>query len=111
MSAFKKDFSGSSNETLIREVAERCAAATIAQLSSAAGQMSAAQLCGYVRALAWPHVWAETQAAASQGQVAASRANARAAKVLEQTVHLVTSEYSSAPVIAMPAPHISRRAA
>lgn len=111
MSAFKKDFTGSSSEIFIREVAERCASATIAELSSAVGQMSAPQLCGYVRAMAWPHVLVETQAAVSRGQLAASEVNVRAAKVLERTVRLVASEYHSVPVIAMPAPHIGRRAA
>ncbi len=111
MSAFKKNFSGDSWDAFIREISERCASATISQMSTAAEQMSIPQLRGYVRAHAWPQVWSETQSAVAQEQIAAAEANAHAARVLEQTVHLVTCEYNSAPVIAMPAPHISRRAA
>ena len=55
--------------------------------------------------------WAEAQSAAEVGRVAKSQANDLAASVLEQTVHLVTRVYLSTPIVAMPAPHIGRRAA
>ncbi len=111
MSAFKKDFSGDLADASIREIAERCAAATVLQLSTVADQMSMPQLRGYVCAHAWPRVWSETESAVAQGRITAADANGYAVRVLKQTVHLITSEYNSAPVIAMPAPHISRHAA
>jgi hypothetical protein len=64
-----------------------------------------------VREHAWPQVWAEAQRAAASGNLTKSNANDLAARVLEQTVHQVTRVYLSSPIVAMPAPHIGRRAA
>jgi hypothetical protein len=111
MLGFKRNISGADFDGLVREMAERCASATLSQLGGAAIRMNAAQLRGYVRAHAWPQIWAETQEAESKSRLTMAQANELAAKTLEQTVHLVTVSYLSAPVVAMPAPHIGRRAA
>lgn len=111
MLGFKKNNTGAAGDAIVREIAERCAAATLSQLSSAAERMSVAQLRGYVRAHAWSQVWGETQGALINGRLKQTQANDLAARVLEQTVHLVTGAYLTAPIIAMPAPHIGRRAA
>jgi hypothetical protein len=102
---------GPESDALTREIAERCANAVLAQLSGEALQMSAAQLRGYVRARAWSHVSAELQDAAATGRVRRSQAIELAARALEQTVHIVVAANTAAPVIAMPMPHIGRRAA
>jgi hypothetical protein len=111
MLGFGSNNSGADCDAIVREIAERCASATLSQLSIAAERMSVAQLRGYVRAHAWPQVWDEAQSAEASGGVAKSLARDLAARVLEQTVHLVTRAYLTPPVIAMPAPHIGRRAA
>jgi hypothetical protein len=111
MLGFTKDNSGADYDAIVGEIAERCASATLSQLSTAAERMSVAQLRGYVRAHAWSQVWDEARSAVAHGQVTKSLANELAARVLEQTVHLVTCAYLTAPVIAMPTPHIGRRAA
>ena len=111
MLGFKRNNSGADFDGLVREIAERCATATLSQLGSAANRMNAAQLRGYARAHARPQIWAETQNAESNIGLTPSQANELAARALEQTVHLVTLAYLSAPVVAMPAPHIGRRAA
>jgi hypothetical protein len=111
MLGFKRNNSGAEFDGLVREFAERCASATLSQLSPAAERMSVAQLHGYVRALAWPQVWIEVQRAEASGPLPKFYANDLAAGVLEQTVHLVSRVYLSAPVVSMPAPHIGRRAA
>jgi hypothetical protein len=111
MLGFKRNNTGADGDALVREISERCAAATLSQLSRAAERMSAAQLRGYVRAHAWPQVWAEVQRAEANGRLTMSHVNDLAAKILEQTIHAVTSAYLTAPVVAMPAPHIGRRAA
>jgi hypothetical protein len=108
---FKKNHSGTDCDAFVREIAERCSAAILSQLSTAAKEMSVAQLRGYVRAHAWPQVLAEVQRAAASGHVTKSNANDLAARVLEQTVHQVIRVYLSSPTVAMPAPHIGRRAA
>jgi hypothetical protein len=108
---FRKNNTGTDGDAIVREMAERCSSAILSQLSTAAEQMSVTQLRGYVRAHAWPQVWAEAQRAKASGRVARSNANGLASKVLEQTVHLVTRVYLSAPIVVMPAPHIGRRAA
>jgi hypothetical protein len=108
---FKKNHFGIDCDAIVREIAERCSTAILSQLSTAAEEMSVAQLRGYVRAHAWPQVWAEAQRAEASGQLTKSDANDLAARVLEQTVHLVTRMYLGPPVVAMPAPHIGRRAA
>jgi len=108
---FTKNNTGTDCNAIVREIAEHCSTAILSQLSTAAEEMSVAQLRGYVRAHAWPQVWAEAQRAETSGQLVKSNANDLAARVLEQTVHLVTRVYLSSPVVAMPAPHIGRRAA
>ena len=74
MLGFKRNNSGTDCDAIVREIAERCASATLSQLSTAAEQMSVAQLRGYVRAHAWPQVWAETQDAEARGQLTKSQA-------------------------------------
>jgi len=111
MLGFKRNNSGTDRDSFVRQIAERGASATLSQLSTATEQMSVAQLRGYVRAHAWKQVWAETQYAKASGRLTKSQANEVAARALEHTVHLVMQACSSAPVIAMPAPHIGRRAA
>jgi hypothetical protein len=111
MLSYKKNLTGTDGDAIIRDLAERCAAATLSQLSTAAPQMNIPQLRGYVRAHAWPQVWAEVQAAASRDRLSPHQANDLAGRVLERTVQLVTGSYLAAPVVAVPAPHIGRRAA
>jgi hypothetical protein len=111
MLGFKRNNSGADDNAHSRQIAERCASATLSQLSTATNQMSVAQFRGYVRAHAWEQVWAETQDAQAKGRLTKSQANELAARALDLTVHLVTQAYLSTPIIAMPAPHIGRRAA
>jgi hypothetical protein len=111
MLGFKRNNSGADGDAHSRQIAERCASATLSQLSTAAEQMSIAQLRGYARAHAWEQIRSETQNAEARGQLTKSQANEIAARALELTVHLVTQAHFSAPIIAMPAPHIGRRAA
>jgi len=111
MFAFKKNNIGTDCDPVAREIAERCAAVTLPQLTAAAGQMSASQLRGYVRAHAWPQVWDETETASASSRLTKAERNDLAARALEQTVHLVMCAYRSAPVVAIPSPHIGRRAA
>jgi len=111
MLGFTYNNSGADCDAIVREIAERCASATLSQLSTTAEEMGIAQLRGCVRAHAWPQVWDEAQIAEVNGRVPKSLARDLAARALEQTVHLVTRAYLTAPVIAMPAPHIGRRAA
>lgn len=111
MLGFKRNNSGADGDAYSRQIAERCALATLNQLGTAVEQMSIAQLRGYVRAHAWEQVWAETQDAQASGRLTKPQANDVAARALDHTVHLVMQACSSAPVIAMPAPHIGRRAA
>jgi hypothetical protein len=111
MLGFRNNNTGADSDAIVREIAERCASATLSQLSTAAERMSVAQLRGYVRAHAWPQVWDEVQSAEVHGRVAKSLARDLAATVLEQTVHLVTRAYLTAPIVSMPAPHIGRWAA
>ena len=111
MLGFSNNNSGVDCDAIVREIAERCASATLSKLSAAAERMSAAQLRGYVRAHAWPQVWDEMQNTKALGRVTQCQTVDLAARVLEQTVHLVTCAYLTAPVVAMPAPHIGRWAA
>jgi hypothetical protein len=107
----KRNNSGTDFGSVAREIADRCASATLSQLSADAQRMNIAQLRGYVRAHAWPQVWAEMQGAKDGRRIVKSQVNDAAARVLEQTVHLVTRLYLSAPTVAMPMPHCGRRAA
>jgi hypothetical protein len=111
MLGFRNKNSDADCGAIVREIAERCASATLSQLSTVAERMSVAQLRGYVRAHAWPQVWEEAQSAEAHDRMTKSQANGVAARVLEQTVHLVTRAYLTAPVVSIPAPHIGRRAA
>jgi hypothetical protein len=111
MLRFKKDNTGTDSDAIVREIAERCASATFSELSGTAEGMSVAQLRGYVRAHAWPQVLAEAQGVETSGRVTRYQANDLAARALERTVHLVIGAYLTAPITAMPAPHIGHRAA
>src|SRR5258708_3038435 len=111
MLGFWNSNSGADCDAIVREIAERCASATLSQLSIAGERMRGAQMGGYVGGHAGPQVWDEVQSAEAHGRVTKSQANDLAARVLEQTVHLVTCTYLTAPIVAMPAPHIGRRAA
>jgi hypothetical protein len=111
MLGFKKLNTGTDCDAIVREIAERCASTTLSELRGAAERMSVAQFRGYVRAHAWPQVMAEVRGAEASGRVKGSQANNFAASALEQTVHLVIGASTTAPIIAMPAPHIGRRAA
>lgn len=111
MLGFKINNSGRDIDRLVRVIAERCASVTLFQLSSVVEQMNDSQLRGYVRAHALPQVWAEAHGTELFCRLTQSQANDVASRAVEQTVHLVTRTFSSAPTIAMPAPHIGRRAA
>jgi hypothetical protein len=111
MLSYKKNLTVTDGDAIVRDIAERCATATLSQLSAAAREMNIAQLRGYARAHAWPQVWGEAQAAAANGRLTIGQANGLAGRVLERTVQLVIGAYLAAPVVATPAPHIGRRAA
>jgi hypothetical protein len=111
MLGFKKSYSGAEYDAIVHEIADHSAVATLSQLSTIAERISVAQLRGYVRAHAWPLVWAEVQDVATGGQLTKNQVNELAGRALEQTVHSVARAYLAAPVIAMPTPHIARRAA
>jgi hypothetical protein len=111
MLGLRRNNSGAESAALLREIAERCASATLSQLRADVDQMSTAQLRGYVRAHAWPLVWDEAQQATATGRRSISQTNDLAARALEQTVHLVTANFHGSPIVAIPVPHIGRRAA
>jgi hypothetical protein len=111
MLGLKRNNSGADFEAIVREIAERCASLALSHFSNAADRMGAAQLRGYARALVWPQVCAAVHEAEADGRIPTTQTNELVARALEQTVHLVTDAHKSAPIIAMPAPHIGYRAA
>jgi hypothetical protein len=111
MLSYKKSLTDVDRDSIVRDLAEQCATATLSELSSATPEMNIPQLRGYVRAHAWPRVWEETQSATTRLHLPTHQANDLAGRVLERTVQLVTASYLAAPIVAMPAPHIGRRAA
>jgi hypothetical protein len=111
MMGSRKSRIGRSRDAIVREIAERAAVVTLSQLTDAAERMSPPELRGYVRALAWPSVCAEIQEYVRNGQISKHLVNDMAASALEQTVYIVTGAFASAPVVSIPTPHISPRAA
>src|SRR3954451_18834110 len=111
MSDLKIIGTGRDCDAIVHEIAKRSAAATLSQLGMAVEQMSVAELRGYVRAHAWPCVSATVNDLDANDHMSSSQLNELAARALEQTVHLVTRSYLGAPVVAIPMPHIGRRAA
>ena len=106
-----KNFAGSDGDAIVREISERCTTATIAKLGEAARQMNTAQLRGYIRAHAWSLVWSEAQDAAIRHRIRQNETHEIVSRALEQVIYNITSSFTSAPTVAMPAPHIGRRAA
>src|SRR2546429_8510770 len=102
---FSKRLQDSDRDAIVRQVAERSAAATLSQLGPEAQRMSVPELRGYVRAHAWPYVCAEAEQFGTNGGLAHAQHKELLARALEHTVHLVTQAYTSSPVIAMPMPH------
>lgn len=111
MLGLKKDKTSADSDAVVREIAARCAGRTLSELTGTVEQMSVSQLRGYVRAHAWPQVLAEVHDLEAIGALTRSQANDLAARALEQTVQLVIGAFQTPPTIAMPAPHIARRAA
>jgi hypothetical protein len=85
------------------EIADRTASAILQRLDETVERMSSAELKGYVRALARPIVCAEAQ------QLAECKDWIE--RVVEQTVHRVMRVCKTLPMVAIPAPHVARRAA
>ena len=98
-------------EPIVHEIAAQCAASTLLRIGAAGNTMSAAELRGYVRALARPWIAAEVERLQSAGLIARNHRKNLIAVALEQTVYLATRACASAPVVAMPIPHIRLRAA
>src|SRR5947208_13118048 len=111
MLRFNKRPQSSRCDAVVRQIAERSAAATLSRLSGAAERMSIAELRGYVRAHAWPLICAEVQRATINEPLPDDQFNHLLARALEQTVHMVTSAYTLTPISAVPTPHIGLRAA
>jgi hypothetical protein len=107
MLSFRKSTRILRRDTNAREIAERCSAGIVAQLSMAAHEMSVAELRGYARAFAWPLICAELVGKGGNDLPSADVA----ARALEQTVHLVTRACLAAPIAPLPMPHIDARAA
>ena len=106
-----KGDSRSQHDSVVREIAERSAAAKMLQLGLNAADMSVAELRGYVRAHAWSAISTEVRRFAPKQQLAKMEIDDLTSRALEQTVHFVTSAYVAAPVISMPTPHIGVRVA
>ena len=111
MLGIKKHYIIGQCDTIVHEIAERCANATLPHLSAAAERMSSAELRGYVRAHAWPLIWAEVRRIESNQSLTKTDSNELAGRALEQTVYIVARACAGVPVVAMPTPHIGRRTA
>ena len=106
-----KNGASDDDEAIANQIYERSVAGVMSQLCSAAQQMSAAELRGYIRALALPLIQSEAQQFVRSGQMQNARMNKYIAQVLERTVHELVRGHTSAPVAATPAPHIGLRTA
>jgi hypothetical protein len=94
----------------VADIAARCARAVAQQVTPNAMFMDVAELRGYLRARALPIVLA------CISQHAPDRARsepppALVAAALERTIQLVVRDFRSLPIVAIPAPHVPRRAA
>jgi hypothetical protein len=96
---------------LAAQIAERSAAELAGQLSADITTMSTAELRGYLRARAICCVRARVAHAIATHQFAATQTDALVAAALERTASLLARDLKLPPVIALPAPHVSMRAA
>jgi CRISPR/Cas system-associated protein Csm6 len=97
-------------DALVQELAKEAARRTILQLSSAAANMNAAELRGYVRTRATAESTALVRS--SIAKLGRSEDNAQlTAAVVERAVHLVVREMLVQPVGCLPIPHVQSRAA
>jgi hypothetical protein len=97
-------------DSLVREIAERSVAPTLAQLRGNADNMSPAELRGYVQAHALAVVRDEATLLVSRAWPTMAFAELVAA-ALEQTTHLVVLRLKSPPVVTVPTSHVRLRRA
>jgi len=97
-------------DALAREIAERSAAATLQELGEDAEKMSLSELRGYVRGHAMPHALEEAIQLVGR-EVPKAELSVLIAAALEQVTHIVVRQFTSLPVVAVPAPHIRLRIA
>jgi hypothetical protein len=99
-----------SRDSLAREVAERSVAATVAELSVIADNMSLAELRGYVRGHALPIVREEANQLVGY-EWPQKAFNELVASALEQAMHLIVQQLRLQPIAAVPTPHVRLRIA
>lgn len=97
-------------DLLAREVAERCVSDTLRQLNASAGNMSPAELRGYVRAHATMFIREEATQLVGREWPKQSF-DELVATALEQVMHLVVTQIKSHPVVVVPVPHVRLRLA
>lgn len=99
-----------SHDQLAREIADRSLAAVLGNLGSQADTMCGAELRGYIRAHAFPCVYAE--AAKLTGNVWPQETfNQLVASALELATHSLQRRLKSHPVVVVPLPHVRLRIA
>lgn len=97
-------------DALAREIAERSASATFEELGKIADRMPAAELRGYVRGHAMPFAFDEAIQLVGR-ELPKAELIVLISAALDQVTHLVVRQFTSSPVVAVPAPHIRLRIA
>ncbi len=104
-------YTGRQSDRLVREIAQRSVTATMRRLAADTADMSVAELLGYVRARARWAVCAEVRRAVTDRRVRAADAGAVIAAAVELVAHRVVHDLCLPPTVALPMPHVPRRAA
>jgi hypothetical protein len=99
------------NDALIGDIAAYCARALLQQITAHAALMEVTELRGYVRARALPIIRGCAEQLLADQQTRTDERHEIVATALERTIHLVIRDLQSPPVVAIPAPHLPRRAA
>ena len=98
------------NESLAREVAEPAVAAVLRQLDSSVANMPPAELRGYLRAHALPHIQLEIAKLAAP-DLQRIRKSELTATALELATHALLQQLKSNLTVSVPTPHVRLRAA
>lgn len=95
---------------MARQVADRAVAAVLKQLDSSVANMPPAELRGYVRAHALPHIQCEIGQLAAQA-LQHTQTSELAATALEIATHTLLQQLKSNLTVCVPTPHVRLRAA
>jgi hypothetical protein len=104
-------FNGLHDDAFFNQLAKEVALGTRLHLPPPAAGMNVAELRGYLRARLRSHAQEKVRQSVAQVHLPPQKVSELTAAVLERAIHLVIRDLFVNPIISIPTPHVSARAA